>query len=191
MEHGLRATTKPMRVTKAKGNVVYEIDGAPAFRAYEKHASERGVRLTPQDASSYLIENELGIQFFEKVVRARAPLSVDANGALTCAAEVPEGSIVTILDGDPASMIDAARAAAQTAKARLGGVKAAAVLLFDCVCRGMILKDEFQKEIDAVRSVFGAVPIAGFLTYGEIARHAGQLDGWNNTTAVVAAIPAE
>jgi hypothetical protein len=53
----------------------------------------------------------------------------------------------------------------------------------------MILKDAFQREIDAVRSVFGGVPVAGFLTYGEIARYQGNLDGWHNATAVVAAIP--
>ena len=41
-----------------------------------------------------------------------------------------------------------------------------------------------------MRSVFPGVPIAGFLTYGEIARYSGRLDGWHNTTAVVTAIPA-
>jgi hypothetical protein len=63
------------------------------------------------------------------------------------------------------------------------------VLLFDCGCRGMILKNGFDKEIEAVRSVFGNVPIAGFLTYGEIARYPGKLNGWHNATAVVVAIP--
>jgi hypothetical protein len=53
----------------------------------------------------------------------------------------------------------------------------------------MILKDAFDKEIDAGRSVFGGVPIAGFLTYGEIARYPGKLNGWHNATAVVVAIP--
>jgi small ligand-binding sensory domain FIST len=41
-----------------------------------------------------------------------------------------------------------------------------------------------------VRATFGDVPVAGFLTYGEIARYRGRLDGWHNATAVVAAIPA-
>jgi hypothetical protein len=54
----------------------------------------------------------------------------------------------------------------------------------------MILKDGFQREVDAVCKVFGDVPVAGFLTYGEIARYPGSLDGWHNATVVVAAIPA-
>jgi hypothetical protein len=45
-------------------------------------------------------------------------------------------------------------------------------------------------ELTAVRSVFPDVPVAGLLTYGEIARFKGRLDGWHNTTAVVTAIPA-
>jgi hypothetical protein len=190
VDHGLRSTTKQMRVTRAEANVVFEIDGQPAFSVYEKHAAARGVKLTRENAGSYLIANELGIHFFERIGRARAPLSVGADGSLACAAEIPRGSMVSILDGDPDSMVRAARTAAEQANAHLGGATAAGVLLFDCVCRGMILKDQFQREIDAVKAVFPNTPIAGFLTYGEIARSHDRLDGWHNATAVVAAIPA-
>ncbi len=86
-------------------------------------------------------------------------------------------------------MVEAARSAAIEAKEHLGTSEAAGVLLFDCVCRGMILGDGFDREVEAVRSVFGDVPMSGFLTYGEIARYRGRLDGWHNATAVVVAIP--
>ena len=82
------------------------------------------------------------------------------------------------------------RRAAEEAHRNLRGVPAAGVLLFDCVCRGMILDKAFDREIEAVQSVFPNVPIAGLLTYGEIARFRGRLEGWHNATAVVAAIPA-
>jgi len=187
--HGLRPTTKPMRVTKAADNVVLQVNGAPAFDIYRAHAAQRGVKLTPANASPYMIANELGIHFFDRVTRARAPLSVGENGSLNCAAAIPEGAMVSILDGDPESMVAAASSAAEEARDHLEGSKAAGVLVFDCVCRGMILKDDFQREIGAVRKVFGEVPVAGFLTYGEIARYTGRLEGWHNSTAVVVAIP--
>jgi methyl-accepting chemotaxis protein len=189
VNHGLRSTTKQMRVTKAVGNVIHELDGEPAFRVYARHAAARGIELTPENAAPYLIGNELGIHFFDRIIRARAPLAVGSDGSLSCAAEVPQGSLVSILDGETKSMVEAARIAALEAKERLGSSEAAGVLLFDCVCRGMILKDDFHREIDAVRSIFGDVPTAGFLTYGEIARYRGRLDGWHNATAVVVAIP--
>ena len=190
VNHGLRSTTKQMRTSPAAaGNVVFELDGEPAFAIYARHAAARGIELTRENAAPYLIGNELGIHFFERIIRARAPLAVGPDGSLSCVAEIPQGSMVSILDGDPQSMVEAARSAALEAKEHLGGAETAGVLLFDCVCRGMILRDEFHREIEAVRSVFGDVPTAGFLTYGEIARYRGRLDGWHNATAVVVAIP--
>ncbi|HKB75893.1 MAG TPA: FIST N-terminal domain-containing protein [Myxococcales bacterium] len=187
--HGLEATTGKMSVTRSKENVVYELDGRPAFEVYKEHARKRGIALTPSGAGEYLIANELGVMLGDRVARARAPLSVGADGSLTCAAGVRQGSQVAILDGVPKNMVAAARAAAEEAKANLQGAKPAGVLLFDCVCRGMILKNEFQKEIDAIRSVMGDVPVGGFLTYGEIANYGGSVEAWHNTTAVCVAIP--
>jgi len=178
-----------MRVTKAVGNVLYQVNNAPAFEIYREHARERGLRLSPTTASPYMIANELGIHFFDRVSRARAPLSVGTDGSLTCAAAIPEGAMISILDGEPDAMVAAATGAAEEAREHLQGAEPAGVLLFDCVCRGMNLKEAFQREIDAVRQVFGDIPVAGFLTYGEIARYQGRLEGWHNTTAVVVAIP--
>ena len=190
VDHGLRPTTDRMQVTRATKNVVHEIDARPAFEVYRDHAAKRGVALAPDTAGSFLIGNELGIYFFDKLHRARAPLAVGPDGSLTCAGEIPQGASVCILDGEPDSMVAAAGRAAQEARKSLGGGEAAAVLLFDCVCRGMILDGQFAREIEAVRTAFPGVPVAGFLTYGEIARFKGHMDGWHNTTAVVAAIPA-
>ncbi len=190
VDHGLRPTTDRMQVTRAAKNVVHEIDGRPAFDVYRDHAAKRGTALTPDSAGSFLIGNELGIYFFDKLHRARAPLAVGQDGSLTCAGEIPQGASVCILDGEPDSMVAAAGRAAQEARKSMGGGEAAAVLLFDCVCRGMILNGGFSREIEAVRAAFPGVPVAGFLTYGEIARFKGHMDGWHNTTAVVAAIPA-
>src|SRR5262249_14933078 len=153
--HGLEPAGKRMRITKVQRNVVYEIDNMPAFEAYRRHAAEQGVSLTKENAGRYMIANELGVLFFDKVNRARAPLSVGTDGSLVCAAGLPENAQVSILNGNPPTMIHAARSAAEEARRNLGDKKAAGVLLFDCVCRGMILKDQFQEEIDAVRSVFG------------------------------------
>ncbi|MFQ5348954.1 MAG: FIST signal transduction protein [Thermoanaerobaculia bacterium] len=188
--HGLEPASEPMVVTRAEGNVVYELDGRPAFEVYRQHARQRGVDLTPENAGPYLIGNELGLYFFDKVAKARAPLTVGVDGSLSCAAEIAPDSTVCILDGELDKMLAAARHAAEEARENLNGAEAAGVLLFDCVCRGMILGDGFQREIDAVRSVFGDVPVAGFLTYGEIARYRGRFGGWHNSTAVVLAVPA-
>ncbi|MEI9947781.1 MAG: FIST N-terminal domain-containing protein [Pseudomonadota bacterium] len=72
VDHGLRPTSSPMRVTRAKDNVVHEIDGAPAFEAYRAHAAKRGITLSHANAAPYMIANEIGIHFFERItVHAR------------------------------------------------------------------------------------------------------------------------
>lgn len=188
--HGLEPSTPKMNVTKAKGNVVMEIDGKPAFEAYRAHAKSRGIILEPKTAGEYMITNEIGIFIGNQISRARAPLTVGDDLSLTLAADVPQGASVCILSGKRLPMIEAARASAKEALAGLEGGKAAGALVFDCICRGMILKEDFQKEIDAVASELGGVPVAGFLTYGEIANYKSRLDGWHNSTAVVLALPA-
>src|SRR5262249_26822054 len=143
VDHGLQPTTDRMRVTRASRNVVQEIDGRPAFDVYKDYAARRGVELSAATAGPFLIGNELGIYVFDETRKARGPLSVGPDGSLTCAAEIREGAYVSILDGQPARMIEAARRAAEEARRNLAGARAAAVLLFDCVCRGMILNGGF------------------------------------------------
>lgn len=189
VDHGLSARTRPMIVTRAEGNVIFEIDKKPAFEVYRAYAKTKGLELTRENAGAFLIGNELGVFFLNELNHARAPVGVGPNGELRLVASVMQGAQVCILDGEPGPMVAAAGRAAEAARRSLVG-PAAGVLVFDCVCRGMILGEAFQHEIDAVRAIFPDVPIAGFLTYGEIARFRGKLDGWHNTTTVVVAIPA-
>lgn len=190
VDHGLNPVTEPMRVTKASGSTLYELDGKPAYEVYKQFAKSQNVELDPSTVGKFLVNNELGVYLFNEFKKARAPLKVGDSGELVCAAAVPQGSTVCILGGNPRSLVKAASHAAQEARHGLRGRPAAGVLLFDCICREAILDGSFDREIAAVREIFPNTPIAGFLTYGEIARYSGRLDGWHNATAVVAAIPA-
>jgi hypothetical protein len=188
--HGHHPRTDPMTVTRANGNVLYELDGRPAFEVYRDYALRSGVQLEPTSAVPFFAAHSLGVYFLDELHHARAAIQVMGNGALKLVGEITEGTSVCILDGEPEAMILAAGRAAREAKANLGANDCAGVLVFDCVCRGLVLKEQFQREVEAISSVFPGAPVAGFLTYGEIARFKSRLDGWHNSTAVVAAIPA-
>jgi hypothetical protein len=189
VEHGVQPVTRQMTVTRAERNVVHEIDGRRALEVYRRYAGEHAAVLDGAGAGQFLIENELGVLLFDDLVRVRAPLRVQADGSLVFAGEVPEGSTVCIVRGDHEQMLAAARRAAETAAQELGGARAAGVLVFSCICRSLCLGERYAEEIAAVSSVFENVPIAGFSSYGEIARTAAKLDGYHNNTIVVAAIP--
>jgi len=147
------------------------------------------VELTHDTAPAFMMDHELAIQagYFTKI---RAPFKVHPDGSLQMAAEVPQGSMVCIVDSDAKRLTQAATEAAEEAKKNLNGSKASGVLVFDCICRKTILGDKFGAEIDAIASVFEKdTPIVGFATYGEIAQYGGLFNGWHNSTSVVCALP--
>lgn len=188
-KHGMNNCTKPMHVTKSSGVVLHEIDGKPAFDAYLAFAKTKGVELTHETAPTFMINYELAIQagYFTKI---RAPFKANPDGSLQMAAEVPQGSMVCIVDSDAKRLAQAATEAAEEAKKHLGASKASGVLVFDCICRKTILGNKFGTEVDAIASVFEKdTPIVGFATYGEIAQYSGLLNGWHNSTSVVCALP--
>jgi hypothetical protein len=189
VEHGVQAMTAPMTVTRSDGNLVAEIDGEPALEVYRRYAAARGEQFEGDAVPKFLIENELGVLLFEDIVRIRAPIRVEPDGSLFFAGEVPEGSRVCIVRADPEQMLEAASRAARTAAEGLRGARAAGVLVFSCTCRALRLGARYADEIECLRRVFPNVPIAGFSSYGEIARTDAKLDGYHNSTIVVAAIP--
>jgi len=187
--HGVHPVTPRMTVTKTNGNVVETIDGRLARDVYRDYATRLDLEFDPDDAAQFLVENELGVLLFEDLVRIRAGLRLLPNGALFCAGEVPEGSTVCIVRGGREDILAAATSAAEAARKGLDGVRAAGVMVFSCVCRGMVLGDQYAEEIEAVKRVFPDTPVAGFSSYGEVACTSERLDGYHNNTIVVAAIP--
>jgi hypothetical protein len=195
LDHGLlppgpkTSVAARMTVTRMAGNVIEELDGRPAFEAYQRHARDHGQELQREAAGPYLLVNPLGVHFLDEIRSVRVASGVTEKGGLVCTAELAQGSMVTILHADPDHLVEAAGRAAALARKNLDGAEAAAVLLFDCGSRGQALGAAFDREVAAVADAFPGVPMAGFLTYGEIARFRGRLDAWHNSTAVVVAIP--
>ena len=70
----------------------------------------------------------------------------------------------------------------------LGDCAPAGLLLFDCISRRAIFGDQHvQEETDLITRCSGGAPMAGFYTYGEIARTKGS-GGFHNQTLVTLAI---
>jgi hypothetical protein len=189
VEHGQVAASGRMLITRSAGNLVSEIDHRPALDVYRERAVEQGLAAEAAATPGFLIQNELGLYFFEDIVRIRAPIATSADGSMTFAGEVPEGSAVCFVQCAPDAMVAAARSAARAAAASLGGARAAGVLVVSCICRGALLGESYDEEVRAIAEELPGAPLAGFLSYGEIARIKGKLDGYHNNTLVVVAIP--
>ena len=103
-------------------------------------------------------------------------------------AEVPQGALAFLTEGNLDSVLEAASHSCRSAIEALGGAPAAGVLLFDCVARRSLLEAErMQEEAELIRRCSGGAPMGGFYTYGEIGRTKGA-GGFHNQTLVTLAI---
>jgi methyl-accepting chemotaxis protein len=196
VQHGHTPLSKPLMVTKASGATVQEIEGRPAFDVWKDEvrgaAQKLGVaidKVDPKDMGGHLLRYEVGLIAGANEYKIRAPLSVGEKGALSFACGIPEGAVVRVTQSVEEAQIASARGAAQRAKKALGSSPVAGALVFDCICRNLILGPKFGSAVKEIHQALGA-PIAGFETYGEIAMDLGQSSGFHNTTTVVLAFPS-
>jgi len=111
-----------------------------------------------------------------------------ADRSLLCVAEVPQGALAWLMTGDAESVLAAADAACDDSLAALGGGSPVGMLAFDCIARRGVLGDDgIRTEIDRIAACAGGAPVAGFYTYGEIARTKG-ISGFHNQTLVVLSV---
>jgi hypothetical protein len=187
VSHGWSPASRPYRVTAADGMRVISLDGFPAIEAFEEHAEGTRQKFDRKEPLPFFLHNIIGIDSGADH-RLRVPLAVDEEGAVVCAAEVPVGSVVRIMRTNTASAVSAAKQAANSALAALGGPPAAA-LFFDCVATRLRMGEEFGAELSSLQERFSDVPLTGCNTHGQIARAEGQFSGFHNCTAVVCVFP--
>jgi methyl-accepting chemotaxis protein len=197
VQHGHKPLSKPLTITRAEGATVHEIEGKPAFEVWKNEVRAAAKKLDidvdtvpEKDMGSHLLRYEVGLIAGPGEYKIRAPLSVGSNGSLSFACGIPEGAVVRVTESAEDNQISSARGAAERARKGLAGQKVAGALVFDCICRNLILGNRFGSAVREIHTALGSVPIAGFETYGEIAMDLGQSSGFHNTTTVVLAFPA-
>lgn len=188
VRHGWEPSGPPMRVTESAGKRLVSINATAAVDVFEDHANRSGQPFNRADPMPFFLNNVIGIDTGDGF-KLRVPLSLDADGAIVCAAAVPQGATVRLMVASTASASDAARQASRAALDGLDGHKLAGSLLFDCAATRLRLGRDFGDALKAVAHTLGSDNFAGCNTYGQIARAEGQFSGFHNCTAIVCAIP--
>ena len=186
--HGWVPTGTGFRVTEADGMRLIGLNSAPAITAFEEHAKATGQTLDLAEPLPFFLHNVIGIKSGSDY-RLRVPLGVNADGSISCAAAVPTGSIVHIMETNNAASVLAAEQATRAALEALGGRRPAAALVFDCVATRLRLGKSFDDELQACAALLEPAAFVGCNTYGQIARAEGQFGGFHNCTAVVCVLP--
>lgn len=168
-------------VTRARGNVLYELDHEPALALYRQYLGERAKGL-PATGLLFPLSIRQGAAGSKRLVRTI--LAVDEGSqSLTFAGDIPEGAYAQLMLANFDRLIQGASDAAATVdlgRAVDGPVLAIAI---SCVGRRLVLGERTEEEIEATLDVLplGTQQI-GFYSYGEISPHAsGRCDLHNQT----------
>jgi hypothetical protein len=189
VRHGWRRVGEPMLVSASSGNRVEMLDDRPALDVYlERLNAPREAHTDPSAFTHFAQTHPLGLARRSGEEHARFVSGADFEArAVLCIAEVPQGGLTWLMEGNATSVLDATDAACLEAIDALGGRDPIGMLTFDCIARKSVLGVGVGDEIARVAGHAGRAPVAGFYTYGEIARTRG-VSGFHNQTLVVLAV---
>ncbi len=191
VRHGWRRVGEPMLVTESSNNRVYKLDERPALDVYlERLNAPAEARTDPEAFTRFASTHPLGMSRRSGEEQVRFIGGADfSDGSLSAIAEVPPGALVWSMEGDAESVLSATEAACADAVAALDGRAPIGLVAFDCIARRGVLGDDggIQSEVARVAERAAGAPIAGFYTYGEIARTSG-VSGFHNQTLVVLSV---
>jgi len=185
VSHGWTRLTGPFKVTESEGNAIKTLDWKPAFEVYKAVVDEHaGREITTANFFDVAKAYPFGLTRLESETVVRDPFTVNEDGALVVATEIPQESYVDILTGDANSLVNATQAAVARAEESFQGTPAEKTTLFiDCISRALFLGDGFCREIDVVHDP--ERPLIGVLSLGEIANSGDAfLELFNKTTVV-------
>ena len=189
VRHGWRRVGEPMVVTSSGDNRVYTLDDRPALDAYlERLDAPEPMWSDPVAFTRFALTHPLGLNRRSgEEVRFVAEADFE-DRSLVCIAQVPQGGQAWFMEGDEDSVLAATDAACAAAVAGLGDSRPIGLLAFDCIARRGVLGDAgIEREVERISGFAGGAPVAGFYTYGEIARTHG-MSGFHNQTLVVLAL---
>lgn len=154
-------------VTKAKSNVLYEIDGKNALKLYKEYL---GIYAKDLPGSAFLFPLSLRHNTDDaEIVRTVIGINEEEQ-SMTFAGDIPEGSLVRLMRTNFDRVIDGAMLAAQNSMHPFGEDIPHLALLVSCLGRKIILGQRTDEEVEAATDILGKnTVIAGFYSNGEIA----------------------
>ena len=169
------------RVTRSRGNVLFELDGRPALQLYKEYLGERASELP---AAGLLFPLTLRSAPSDDKRLVRTILAVDeATQSMTFAGDIPEGYYAQLMCANFDRLIQGASEAALSTGNRVATGPAPLAIAISCVGRRLVLGERAEEETEATLEVLppGTRQI-GFYSYGEISPYTtGHCDLHNQT----------
>lgn len=173
-------------VTRAEGNVLFELDGKPALALYRQYLGDRASEL-PSSALLFPLSVRSRSEPDKCLVRTVLAID-DAAQSLTFAGDIPNGSIAQLMRSNFDRLVTAAGTSSQNARSVHGERPSAPMLsiAISCVGRRLILGERTEEELEAAMEALGPNDRQiGFYSYGELSPFAtGRCDLHNQTMTI-------
>ena len=174
-------------VTRAEGNVLWEIDAEPAASWFRRFFTVDG-RLAPLPETAWRFPLIVEGPRADRRGLYRSMRSFDdPAGAVTLWGDLETGDEVRLGMGNEASLV---RRAAELARAAAGGRPEAAIL-YSCVGREVVLGESAAQEIESVGRALGCPAVSGFFSFGEIGPTDDGGPAFYNHTAILVLLREE
>lgn len=169
LEHGFDQPERAMAATSTEGNRIATIDWRPAFDVYQELIkSEYGIDLTRDNFYQYAVHLPFGILRANGDVIVRIPVALTDDGSLYCVGEVPENTMLVLLEAPLAGANGCIERLGDKLRAQSSGLANGQLLTFYCAGRRMHLGDEAEHELAMLQANAGVSSMAGALSLGEI-----------------------
>lgn len=153
-------------VTKAKNNVLYELDGQPALDLYKSFLGDQAQGLPAAGLLFPLsIQDKKGTQ---PIVRTILGIN-EKDKTMTFAGDIPQGARVQLMRSNVDLLIEGSLDAAKKSMEDWQGEPPQLAILISCIGRKLVLKQLAEEEVETAKKQIGnMVTVTGFYSYGEI-----------------------
>jgi small ligand-binding sensory domain FIST len=189
---GCRPVGNPYTITRADGNVIFELGGRPPVARLQELATalpDRDQELLAAGAHLGLLMDEYVAEPRQGDFLVRGVIGADAeSGAIAVGEEVEVGQTVQFHVRDAQSADEDLRHILEREAATFGGRRPAGALLFTCNGRGSRMFGQPDHDAGLLAKMLGDIPVAGFFCAGEL----GPVGGRNflhTFTASIALFP--
>lgn len=190
LKHGWIPTGTNLVVTKAEGKVVKEFDGQPALKVYMDLLKQDINKFDFSKFYNFAAGHPLGVPAGRDEFIIRDPLAASLeDNSITFVSEVPENSIVQLMEGSADSLLEASKQAASKAVELLEGANPLLILIADCVSRLLFLGKDAQTEVENIKIGSAKTPMLGFFSFGEVGIEKGGAPAFCNKTCGLYVLP--
>jgi len=157
-------------ITRSNGNVLYDLDGKPAFELYQRYLGEE---VSAGVSAAVMFPLLISPPDRPEQTVVRAPIGLEnGTGGMTFAGHVPQGWTARLMRGNLDRLILGAADAARQARVEqpMSGRGESLALMVSCTGRHLLMGQRTEEELEIAGAELGSESKRiGFYSFGEIA----------------------